>query len=113
MAALGAGIASAINLIDVEAVIIGGGPRCRFGEPFVKRIGQAMTPHLFNDDHPPALHVAALGDLGGAIGAALLSANSEKASKSKPRQSRSRSRKRAGSAGGDGMPSSDRPRASD
>ena len=81
VAALGAGIASAINLIDVEAVIIGGGLGSRFGEPFVKRIRQAMAPHLFTDDHPPALHVAGLGDLGGAIGAALLSANSEKGQK--------------------------------
>ena len=83
VAALGAGIASAVNLLDVEAVIIGGGLGCRFGEPYVKRIREAMAPHLFTDDHPPALHVAGLGDLGGAIGAALLSANSEKASKSR------------------------------
>ena len=31
-----------------------------------------MQPHLFNDEHPPDVSVAALGDLGGAIGAALL-----------------------------------------
>ena len=29
-------------------------------------------PHLFASDHPPDVRVAALGDLGGAIGAALL-----------------------------------------
>jgi glucokinase len=29
-------------------------------------------PHLFADDHPPAVELAALGDLGGAIGASLL-----------------------------------------
>jgi glucokinase len=70
--ALGAGIASALNLIDVEAVVIGGGLGVRFGEPFVKRIATAMQPHLFNDSPPPDIHVAALGDLGGALGAALL-----------------------------------------
>jgi glucokinase len=70
--ALGAGVASAINLLDVEAVIIGGGLGVRFGQPFADRIGHAMQPHLFNDGHPPDVHVAALGDLGGAIGAALL-----------------------------------------
>jgi glucokinase len=70
--ALGAGIASAMNLLDVEAVIIGGGLGVRFGEPFAKRIAEAMQPHLFNDSHPPDVRVAALGDLGGAIGAALL-----------------------------------------
>ena len=73
--ALGAGIASAVNLLDVEAVIIGGGLGVRFGEPYAKRIAKAMKPHLFTDDNPPAMHVAALGDFGGAIGAALLSAN--------------------------------------
>jgi glucokinase len=70
--ALGAGIASAVNLLDVEAVIIGGGLGVRFGEPFVKRISGAMHPHLLHDEKPPAMHVAALGDLGGALGAALL-----------------------------------------
>jgi glucokinase len=70
--ALGAGIASAVNLLDVEAVIIGGGLGVRFGEPFAKRIAEAMQPHLFNDSNPPDVRVAALGDLGGAIGAALL-----------------------------------------
>jgi glucokinase len=72
VAALGAGIASAVNLLDVEAVVIGGGLGTRFGEPFADRIAAAMQPHLFNDSHPPAVHVASLGDLGGAIGAALL-----------------------------------------
>jgi len=70
--ALGAGIASAVNLLDVEAVIIGGGLGVRFGEPYRGRIAAAMAPHLFNDARPPAVHLAALGDLGGAIGAALL-----------------------------------------
>jgi glucokinase len=72
IAALGAGVASAVNLLDPEAVVIGGGLGVRFGEPYVKRIREAMGPHLFNDAHPPAVEVAALGDLGGALGAALL-----------------------------------------
>ena len=70
--ALGAGVASAVNLLDVEAVVIGGGLGVRFGEPYVKRIREAMEPHLFSNENPPAVMVAALGDLGGAIGAALL-----------------------------------------
>jgi glucokinase len=70
--ALGAGIASAVNLLDVEAVVIGGGLGVRFGQPFAGRIAQAMHPHLFKDHTPPDVHVAALGDAGGAIGAALL-----------------------------------------
>jgi glucokinase len=70
--ALGAGIASAVNLLDPEAVIIGGGLGVRFGEKYVRRIATRMHPHLFVPDRPPAMHVAELGDLGGAIGAALL-----------------------------------------
>jgi len=70
--ALGAGVASAVNLLDVEAVVIGGGLGLRLGEPYVRRIREAMMPHLFNDDRPPAVELSTLGDLGGAIGAALL-----------------------------------------
>ena len=70
--ALGAGVASAVNLLDVEAVIIGGGLGVRLGEPYREHIEAAMLPHLFSDDNPPAVRLAALGDLGGAIGAALL-----------------------------------------
>jgi glucokinase len=70
--ALGAGIASAQNVLDVEAVVIGGGMGIRLGEPYADRIREAMMPHLFVDTDPPAVHVAALGDLGGAIGASLL-----------------------------------------
>jgi glucokinase len=72
VAALGAGIASAVNLLDVDAVIIGGGLGVRFGEPYVQRIEQAMGKHLFPGHEPPAVHLVGLGDLGGAIGAALL-----------------------------------------
>ena len=72
VSALGAGIASAVNLLDVEAVVIGGGLGVRFGEPFRVRIAAAMQQHLFSDARPPAVHVAALGDLGGALGATLL-----------------------------------------
>jgi glucokinase len=70
--ALGAGAASAVNLTDVEAIVIGGGLGTRLADPFVDRIREAMQPHLFRDDVPPAVHPAALGDLGGAIGAARL-----------------------------------------
>lgn len=70
--ALGAGIASAINLLDIGAVVIGGGLGTRLGEPYVKKIRKAMMPHLFVDDQPPEVALAALGDLGGAVGATLL-----------------------------------------
>ena len=70
--ALGAGVASAQNLLDVEAVVIGGGLGVRFGEPYVERIREAMRPHLFVDERPPDVRLVELGDLGGAIGASLL-----------------------------------------
>jgi glucokinase len=71
VAALAAGIASAVNLLDVEAVVIGGGLGTRLADPYVARIRERMLPHLFVDDRPPPVEPAALGDLGGAIGAAL------------------------------------------
>jgi glucokinase len=70
--AIGAGIASAVNLLDVEAVIIGGGLGVRFGDPYVERIRAAMKKHLFPGHQDPDIHLVGLGDLGGAVGAALL-----------------------------------------
>jgi glucokinase len=70
--ALGAGAASAVNLTDVEAVVIGGGLGTRLGKPGVARIREAMLPHLFVDDRPPEVRLSELGDLGGAISAARL-----------------------------------------
>jgi glucokinase len=70
--ALGNGIASAVNLLDVEAVLIGGGLGVRFGQRCVERIAAAMAPHLFDDSNPPRVLLVGLGDLGGALGAALL-----------------------------------------
>lgn len=70
--AMAAAVASVINLLDVEAVVLGGGLGVRFGEPAAQRLLQGMGPHLFNDDRPPAVAVAELGDYGGALGAAML-----------------------------------------
>lgn len=70
--ALGTGIASAVNLIDPEAVIIGGGLGIRFGKRYMDALTEEMGHHLFVDKRPPAVRVASLGDLGGAMGAALL-----------------------------------------
>ncbi len=69
---LGTGIASAVNLLDVEAVVIGGGLGVRFGDRFIDDLAGEMHKHLFVDDDPPKMQVAELGDLGGAIGASLL-----------------------------------------
>jgi glucokinase len=70
--ALATAIGSAVNLLDPDAVIVGGGLGLKLGQPYVDRIVDAMLPHVFADERPPAVHLAALGDLGGAVGAALL-----------------------------------------
>jgi glucokinase len=70
--ALGAGVASVDNVLDVEIIILGGGLGVRLGQPYAEKIAAAMLPHLFHDHRPPPVVVADLGDLGGAIGASLL-----------------------------------------
>jgi glucokinase len=70
--ALGIGLASAQNLLDLEAIIVGGGLGDRLGQPFVDRIVAQMTPHLFVPDEPPVVLRTELGDLSGAVGAAVL-----------------------------------------
>jgi glucokinase len=69
--ALGTGVASAINLLDPEAIIIGGGLGLRFGERYMDQLLEEMRKHVFFETMP-AVKMAALGDLGGAIGASLL-----------------------------------------
>lgn len=70
--ALAAGIASAVNLLDLEAVVLGGGLGDKLGEPFRARVETAMQPHLFASPPRVQLVSATLGDDGGAIGAGLL-----------------------------------------
>jgi glucokinase len=70
--ALGTGVASACNVLDVEAVVIGGGLGERFGERYMEPLSEEMGKHLFASDDPPQMLIAELGDLGGAIGASLL-----------------------------------------
>ncbi len=69
---LAAGVASAANLLDVEAIVLGGGLGVRFGPDYLDQIKASMLPHVFADTRPPEVLVAALGDLSGATGAALL-----------------------------------------
>ncbi len=67
--ALGIALASAQNLLDLEAIIIGGGLGDRLGQAFVDQIKTAMQPRLFDD--PPDIMGTELGDLAGAVGAAV------------------------------------------
>ena len=69
--ALGTGIASAVNLLDPQAILIGGGLGLRFGDRYMEPLLDEMRKHVFFETMP-AVKVATLGDLGGAIGASLL-----------------------------------------
>ena len=70
--ALGVAIGSAVTLLDVEAVVVGGG----FGERLGERPGCAASRRRPSGTRssvtPPEYRLALLGDLGGAIGAALV-----------------------------------------
>jgi predicted NBD/HSP70 family sugar kinase len=70
--ALGIAVSNAQNLLDLEAVIIGGGLGDRLGEPFVRRVETAMKPNLRMPDNPPVVLGTELGDLSGAVGAAVI-----------------------------------------
>jgi glucokinase len=69
--ALGVGIGSAVTLLDVEAVVIGGGLGERIGPEWLKKIESAAGQHTFFRERPSYVF-AELGDLGGAIGASLI-----------------------------------------
>jgi glucokinase len=79
--ALGVALASVQNLLDLEALVVGGGLGDRLGQPFLDRIAEEMTPRLFVRHDPPPLVAGELRDLSGAVGAALLA---EDASRSLP-----------------------------
>jgi glucokinase len=69
--ALGVGIGSAVTLLDVEAVVLGGGLGERLGPEWLAKIEAAAREHTFFKK-PPVYRLAELGDVGGAIGASLL-----------------------------------------
>jgi glucokinase len=72
--AIGTGVASAINLLDPELIIIGGGLGLRFGERYMDALLEEMRKHVFFET-TPEVKLASLGDLGGAVGASLLVSN--------------------------------------
>jgi glucokinase len=70
--AIAAVAGSVANLLDVDGFVLGGGLGTRFGEHAAEAIRVKMRPHVFNPARNPVVVPAALGDDGGAIGAALL-----------------------------------------
>jgi glucokinase len=69
--ALGVGLASAQNLLDLDAIVIGGGLGDRLGAPFIERVRDSMRPHLFVPDRVLTVVGSELRDLSGAVGAAV------------------------------------------
>jgi glucokinase len=70
--ALGAGIASAVNLLDIELVVVGGTITDELGAPFMRRIEAAVWPSLFAVPSKVRLVQSELGADGGPLGAAIL-----------------------------------------
>jgi glucokinase len=70
--ALGCAVATAVTLLDVDLVIVGGGLTERLGTAFTDRIADAARRRLFPAVAAPRVVPGALGDAAGAVGAALL-----------------------------------------
>ncbi len=70
--AMSVALATAQNLLDVEAIVVGGGVADRLGPAFVARVAEGMTPQLFVPEHAPRVVPSELGDLSGATGALVL-----------------------------------------
>ena len=70
--ALGIALGNAQNTLDMEAIIVGGGLGDRLGQPFVRRVADAMQPRLRVPEHAPVVLPTQLGDLSGAVGAAVI-----------------------------------------
>lgn len=72
IAAIGTAVASAANIIDPEAIIIGGGMGDRFFPTHGDALIEQVMKNLFTSDRPPAILPTKLIDYSGAVGAALL-----------------------------------------
>jgi glucokinase len=70
VAALGVALAGVINVLDIEAVVFGGGLAEKLGQDHVDRIADAVLPRLMAPDVPRRWLIAELGDDAGLVGAA-------------------------------------------
>lgn len=70
--ALGVAVGSAVNLLDLDTVVVGGGLTERLGQPLVDRIAAAARPCLLVPDVERRYVLAGLGDDSGIVGAAWL-----------------------------------------
>ena len=72
VAAVGLGIASAVNLLDIGLVVIGGGLAQKLGQDLADRIAAAVRPMLLVPDLPLRVVASALGDDAAVVGCAHL-----------------------------------------
>lgn len=70
--AVGLGVASAVNLLDLDCVVVGGGLTEHLGQPLADRIRDVALPRILTADAPRRFVAAQLADLAGVIGAAEL-----------------------------------------
>lgn len=68
--ALGLAVASSLNLLDLDRVVVGGGMADKLGQELVDRIAAAARPHAVRPIGDDQVVVAALGDDSGLVGAA-------------------------------------------
>ena len=69
---LGIGVASVVNVLDVELVVVGGGLAEKLGQDLADRIADAAAPWMLRPNPDLAWVPAALGDDSGVVGAAAL-----------------------------------------
>jgi glucokinase len=70
---LGMAMASWINVLDPEVVVLGGGVAEKLGKTFVKNVRNEALRHAFKTQGKPTrFELAELGDLSGVLGAAAL-----------------------------------------
>jgi glucokinase len=68
--AVALGVASTINLLDLEQVVIGGGLAEKLGQDLADRIREQAEPFMMQPNPELSFDVAALGDDSGVVGAA-------------------------------------------
>lgn len=70
---LGIGVGSAVNLLDVDRVIIGGGLAEKLGQDLADRLAEATAPWMLQPSPDLAFVAASLDDDSGVVGAASIS----------------------------------------
>ncbi len=69
---IGIAIGSTVNLLDLDAVVVGGGLAEKLGQPLADRVAAAAAPWMLNPNPKLTFLVSRLGDDAGVVGAAAL-----------------------------------------